>query len=259
MGDAGEETGPSPRHGEVGDVADVAVEDRLGRALAGLDVAACQAGVGEGADHREGGEVDADRLQAGAADRLDEGGDHVAAGGDHDHVDLGLCPLLGGNAADHLVLEHGLVERHRDLLLGLEADRGVHLLRVLDRRQAHGADDDVLVADAEPHPLGELVLGEERLQRLGEAIGVEHLALVEDAGLKRLDRRCADPGRAVGALHLGRGDAARLDLEADDAARLLLPGQLQLHSWGRGAPIGVLAFPGSTERPQTFRPATTYF
>ncbi len=71
-----------------------------------------------------------------------------------------------------------------------------HLLRVLDRRQAHGADDDPLVADAEPHPLGELVLAEELLQRIDEAIGVEHLALVEGAGLERGDRRARSPGRS---------------------------------------------------------------
>ena len=114
--------------------------------------------VGEGADHRESREVDADRFEAGAADRLEERGDHVAAGGDDDDVDLRRRPLLGGNATDHLVLKHGLVERHRDLLLGLEADRCLHLLRILDHRQAHGADDDPLVADPESHLLGELVL-----------------------------------------------------------------------------------------------------
>ena len=148
----------------------------------------------------------------------------------------GSRALLGGDAADHLMLEHRLVERHRDLLLGLEADRRVHLLRVLDRRQTQRADDDALVADPEPHPLGELVSGEERLQRVGEPIGIEHLALVEDPGVERLDRRGGDLRGAVGAAHLGRGDAARLDLEADDAAGLLLPGQLQSHGVIRDAP-----------------------
>ncbi len=35
------------------------------------------------------------------------------------------------------------------------------------------------------------------LQRLGEAVGVDHLALVEGAGRERLDRRGADRRRAV--------------------------------------------------------------
>ena len=91
------------------------------------------------------------------------------------------------------MLEHRLVERHRDLLLGLEANGGLQLLRVLDRGQAQRADDDALVADPEPHPLGELVLGEERLQRLGEALRVDDLALVEGAWLQRADRGGGQP------------------------------------------------------------------
>ena len=132
---------------------------------------------------------------------------------------------------------HRLVEGHRHLLLGLEADRRLHLGRVLDRGQAQGADDDALVADAEPHLLGELVLGEEALQRGGEAVGVEHLAFVECAGLQRLDRRCRDPRGAVGADDLGRGDAARLDVEAGNAACLPLARQAQLEvRYGKARP-----------------------
>ncbi len=154
VGDAGEEAGAATGDGEVGDVADAAVEDGAGGPLAAArGSAAAASSLGEGADHREGGEVDPDRLEPGAADRLEEGGDHVAAGGDDDHVDLRRLALLGRHAADHLVLEHRLVERHRHLLLGLEADRRLHFLRVLDRGQPHGADDDPLVADAEPHLL----------------------------------------------------------------------------------------------------------
>ena len=183
MGDAGEEAGTASRHGKVGDVAEAAVEDGSGLALPRLGgTVRLRAGAGEGADHAEGGEVDADRVEAGAAQRLDEGGDHLAPGGDDDDVDLGGAALLGGDAADDLVLEHRLVERHRHLLLGLEADRRLHLLGVLDRRQAHHPDDEALVADPDPHPLGELVLGEERLQRRGEQARIEHLALVEGAG-----------------------------------------------------------------------------
>ena len=94
----------------------------------------------------------------------------------------GRGALLGRHPADHLVLEHGLVERHRDLLLRLEADRRLHLLRVLDQRQPQGADDDPLVADPEADLLGKLVLGERAsFTAAVEAVGVDHLALVEDA------------------------------------------------------------------------------
>ena len=83
----------------------------------------------------------------------------------------GVDALLGGDAADHLVVEHRLVERHRDLLLGLEADRGLELLRVLDRRQPQGADDDALVGDPEAHPLGELVRAKSDLSAAASASG----------------------------------------------------------------------------------------
>ena len=196
MGDAGEEAGPAPRHGEVGDVAEAAVEDGGGGVARGLSgVVRLHASAGEGADHPEGGEVHPDRIEAGAADRLDEGGDHLAARGDDDDVDLGRGALLGRDAADDLVLEHRLVERHRHLLLGLEANRGLHLLGVLDRRQPHRPDDEALVADPEPHLLAELVLGEERLQRRRKTARVEHLALVEGAGVERRRSRRRSPAR----------------------------------------------------------------
>ena len=53
---------------------------------------------------------------------------------------------------------------------------------------AAGPHDDALVGDAEPDPLGELVLGEERAQRLGDGVGVGDLAVVEGAGRQRGDR-----------------------------------------------------------------------
>ena len=101
---------------------------------------------------------------------------------------FGASSSVGLDAADDAVVEDGLVERHRDLLLGLEADRRVELLRVLDRRQAQGADDDALVGDAEPDPLGELVLGEEGAQGVGERVGVDDLAVLEGVGGEGRDR-----------------------------------------------------------------------
>ncbi len=156
--------------------------------------------------------------KAGAADRLYEGGHHVATGGDDDHVDLWSRALLGRDAADDLMLEHGLVERHRNLLLRLEANGRLHLLRVLDRRQPQRADDHLLVADAEPHLLGELVRGEEGLERVGDAVRVGDLALVEGARREWLDRGADDLRGSVDP-DLGRSDAAGLDLEADRCGR----------------------------------------
>ena len=129
----------------------------------------------------------------------------------------GVRALLGRDAADDLVLEHRLVERHRHLLLGLEADGRVHLLRVLDRRQPQRADDDPLVADPEPHLLGELVLGEERLQRLGEACPRRR---PRPRGRRRARAARSPPRRSARmplTVDLGRGDAAGLDVEAATA------------------------------------------
>ena len=145
--------------------------------------------------------------------------DHLAAGGDDDDVHLPRRrrPGLG---PDHLPVEHCLLERHRDLVLGLEADRGVELVLVLDERHAQVRTIDPLVGDADADLLGQLVLGEEILQRRRPGLGVGDLTLAGGARLKRGDAGSADRGRAV-ARHLGRGDAAGLDVEADDGGVLL--------------------------------------
>ncbi len=101
MGDAGEEAGAAAGHGEVGDVAEAAVEDgpagaRPGRRRRTRPPRPLGGGrAGERADHREGGKVDPDRVEPGAAQRLDEGGDHLAPRRDDDHIDLSRAPLLG--------------------------------------------------------------------------------------------------------------------------------------------------------------------
>ena len=91
-----------------------------------------------------------DRPQAGLARAPSSSGrDHVAARGDDDDVDAGARRSRSVAVADHLPVEHRLVERHRDVLLGLEADRVLELVGVLDRRQAQRAHGDPLVGDAE--------------------------------------------------------------------------------------------------------------
>jgi hypothetical protein len=137
--------------------------------------------VAEGADHAEGREVDADRFESGLAQGAQRSGDHVAAGGDDDHVDLRRAVLDAGRAADHPVIEGGVLERHRQLLLGGEADRRVELLRVLDRGQPDRADDDPLVGDPESDFPRQLVGVEQLPQRRGDAVGVAHLAVLEGA------------------------------------------------------------------------------
>ena len=123
------------------------------------------------------------------------------------------------------VIEHRLVERHRDLVLRLEADRGLDLLRVLDQRQLHGPDDHALVGDPEPDQLAELVLREERscsaLDRASASRTSPSLTMPGSSGAIAVRLTCA---RAVG-LDLGGGDAAGLDVEADDRLGLLAGGE----------------------------------
>ena len=168
----------------------------------------------------EGREVDPDRFQAGVAQRLQRGGDHVAAGGDDDHVDLrrhrrrrpATPPTTRWSitaCSSGIAICSWAAKRTAD----------VELLRVLDRRQPQRPHDDALVGDAEPDPVGELVLGEERAQRLGDRVGVGDLAVVEGPGGKRGDRRSPRGARTPLVHDLGRGDAAGLDLEADQRRR----------------------------------------
>ena len=87
---------------------------------------------------------------------------------------------------EHVVVEHRLLERHRKLLLRLEANRRLELLVVVDRRQLQDTQRDLLAGDAEPDALGQVVLLEEGLDAVGEPVDVDDLALVEEAGAEGL-------------------------------------------------------------------------
>ena len=121
--------------------------------------------------------------------------------------------------ADHLPVEDRLLERHRDLVLGLKADRGRELVGALDRRQEQRPHRDPLIGDPEPHVARQLALGEQRLERVRERVRVGHLALVKDAGGQRGDAVAGDLGAAVYA-DLGGRDAPGLEVEADEALLL---------------------------------------
>ena len=103
----------------------------------------------KGADHAVGGKVDADGAQAGIAQGGEGGMDHVAAGGRDDDLELALARRA--DLAEHRVIHHGLVERHRDLVRRAETDRGLELVLVVDHRQPDRADRDLLVGEPEPN------------------------------------------------------------------------------------------------------------
>ena len=150
-------------------------------------------GARDGAQERERLEVDADDLQAGLAAGVHVAVDELAVGDDEEHSPERLA-VLGDALGEHLVVEHGLLERDRQHLLRAEADRVRELLRVLDAGHLERAHADPVVGDAEPDAaLGQLVLGEERLQCDRERLRVAQLAVDDDAVV---ERRCARPGRA---------------------------------------------------------------
>ena len=180
------------------------------------------------ADHAESGVVDPDRPDAGDRERLENLPDHVPARRDGDDVDLALAVLVR-RVADDLPVEDRLVERHRDVVLSLEADGGLELVAVVDCGKAHRADRHPLVCDADADVARELLAGEELLDRLAERLRVGDLALAEDSGSERHDAAAHDLGRAVDA-HFGRGDAAGLDVEADGGLYLLC-GETSHVSW----------------------------
>ena len=71
--------------------------------------------------------------------------------------------------AERVVVEHDALDRHRDLVLRLEADGAVELLGVEDRRQLDLAHDDALVGDADPHAAVEAAAVEELRERARSA------------------------------------------------------------------------------------------
>ena len=169
----------------------------------------------ERADHAERGQVDALDLQAGA---LDGGGgalDHLLADGDDDHARAQAQRRV--DRAERLEVEDGLVHRHRDVVRRGLLDGGGEGLRVVDHDvEVERAHHDALVGDPEPHPLGELVVGEERLERLRKSDRIGDLAVAHDAGLELGDRTAGQGEGSVDA-DFGGGEVARVELEAHDA------------------------------------------
>ena len=127
-----------------------------------------------------------------------------------------ICPLRTKLCVrfEHLPVEDGVLERHRDVVLSLKSDCGLELAAIGDRGQAKGSDDHALVGDPDPHSPRKLVLGEELLDRLAERLLIGDLAVLSDARGEGANPRFADRDAAVDA-HLGGGDAVRLDVEAD--------------------------------------------
>jgi hypothetical protein len=168
---------------------------------------------GQRPHQRERVEVDALGLEAGRLHGLQQRLDHLAAGGhQHDLHARGAVGRLG--VAGDLVVEHGLVQRHRDRLGGLEADRGVALLLVLDARQLDDADHYLLVGHAEAHVPRQAGVAGEALEVTGELQGVRDLAVADES----FGKVQAGDAHDAPVVDLRGGQVAAVDVEPDRAA-----------------------------------------
>jgi hypothetical protein len=201
---AGEGAAGAAGDREIGQAADVQVEHLL----------AVRPAAVQRADHREGGEVDALGLEAGRPQSGQDALDHLAAC--RDEQDAQAPAGLVFDDVELVVVEDGVVERHRKLVLRLEAHRRVDLLVVLQVREVDHADDDLLVGESDADPLVEaLVRAVQGAQRFGQAIDVGDFAVADDPRLERREGGVLDTQAAVDR-NGGGHDAGGVDVEADE-------------------------------------------
>src|SRR5439155_2765491 len=158
------------------------------------------------------------RLLAGgdvAIDQLAIGNDEQDA---HDRVALVVGPL-----AEDVVVEHRLLDRNRQHLLGTETDGVLELPWIGDAGDLEDPDSDAVVGDPEPDALArQAVLAEERAQRVRQQLWLAQLAADDQAVVDVLAPDLDELGRAVVDDPRG-GDLRSADLEPDQALRALLP------------------------------------
>src|SRR5439155_12730563 len=119
--------------------------------------------------------------------------------GDEEHAEH--LPVVLLELADRVVVQDGLIDRHRDELLHLEAERGFELL-LGEERQGDLADDHTLVPDTEPHlPAAEPTPFPQLADRLRNGGGIADLTVLDRAGRQRALRspnhRRLRPGRKL--------------------------------------------------------------
>src|SRR5438067_13145431 len=163
---------------------------------------------------REVVDVDQHRLELGRPDRLGVAVDDLLL--HRDDQDLRRVAVL--DAVDHLVVEGDVVERVWDQVARLGQDGSV------DRRARLSRQDDLLHDHRRPRVGGDDLLG------LGAGVshqladGLDHLALVlddarlDDGGRQRGQAERGETRPACPLLYLGELDAARADVQDQEAA-----------------------------------------
>ncbi len=126
--------------------------------------------------------------------------------------------------ADDVVVEHGLVHRNRQRFVSAEPYGVPELSGIVDPLDVERAHTDAVRADADADALArELVLGEERVERIAECRDIADLAANDDSGRKRLTGQLHELRRAV-VDDTCRCQLRRADLEPDDLLLLSLAG-----------------------------------
>ena len=162
--------------------------------------------------HRVGLDIHHPRLQAGGLRDRDPILDLFLAGGRDQH--LGLLGIVG-RRADGLEVEIDLVERERDVLVGLGLDQQFQLFLPLpgrnddllgDDHRGRKGERDVLVPAAEP------LVG--ALEGVRDQVQVGDVAVGDDVAHQGLDRIALEPIRALSRLdELDELDGGRTDVD----------------------------------------------
>ena len=176
--------------------------------------------LGQGPQKREGFQVDADELDSGLLAGDDVAVDEIAIGDDEQDAP-GDSSLVVRFLAENVPIDHGLVDRNRQSLVGAEKDRVLELLDVVNPADLEDPDADAVVRDPEPNVLArKLGVLEERLQRICESLRVTKLAADDDPGRELLPGELHELGRPVVA-NLRSCQLRSADLETGDALRPL--------------------------------------
>jgi hypothetical protein len=103
--------------------------------------------------------------------------------------------------------------------VGLETDSVVESGEVIDTGDLEGADADAVTGDADADiSCRQLVVGEERAERIRQCLRVANLTVDDDAGLERSPRKLDELGPPVLLFDDGGRKLRRADLQPDDPA-----------------------------------------
>ena len=171
--------------------------------------------------HRVGLDVHHPRLQARGLGHGDPVLDLFLAGGGDQH--LGLLRIVR-RRADRLEVEIDLVERERDVLVGLGLDQQLQVLLPLAGRNDDLLGDDHRGGQRErdvPVPAAQPLVG--ALQGVGDQVQVGDVAVGDDVPDQRLDGVALEPiGSLAGFGELDELDGGRADVDADQRRVLRL-------------------------------------